>query len=182
MKGRIFIIIVCIVLICSCRSQKGHTPMSISNCCINDDEKSTTKSFDFYDINSCLYPILDSICVKVKSLPQFTHCDFAFELDCQNNSLNNRTEIIIGIIQGLWNNNYSFTEGIAYHQGHYVLLSGMIQSALFRNTYKCKTIRIIKPELFNVDITNSKDDYHWIFWVYGIDDNETIINLGYPDI
>ena len=25
--------------------------MSISNCCINDDEKSTTKSFDFYDIN-----------------------------------------------------------------------------------------------------------------------------------
>ena len=182
MKGRIFIIIVCIVLICSCRSQKGHTPMSISNCCINDDEKSTTKSFDFYDINSCLYPILDSICVKVKSLPQFTHCDFAFELECQNSSLNNKTEIIIGIIKDIWNNNYSFTEGIAYYQGYDVLLSGMIQSAFFRNTNKCKTVRIIKPELFSVDITNSKDDYYWIFWVYEIDDDGTIINIGYPDI
>ena len=105
MKGRFYIIIVYIVLICPCRCQRGHTPMPIPNCSINDNKRSTTKSFEVYDINTCLYPILDSICVKVKSLPQFTHCDFAFDLECQNSSLNNKTEIIIGIIQDIWNNN-----------------------------------------------------------------------------
>ena len=98
MNGRFYFFIMFMTFMCSCQFKRTSVEVQT----LDDDsvsiEEIVVKEMKIYNLDSCLYPSLNSFIDRVKTLPQYANRKFFIYMECYANDENHKSEMTLGAL------------------------------------------------------------------------------------
>jgi len=174
MKRSYIIIILFLIINCSSKN-RVETVMLSMQYSIND---LIEVRLNLYEINSSIYPILDSVIERVTCCPKYKNDQIAFVFSTCKDTLN-RFIINIENTSGLHFFDYTICNGVFYYKGYQFVHIGTINNSLLKDLKKdVKLFCINKKKLLTMYQGNN--EFYYSSWDF-IYENEQYKCIHYRD-